>query len=157
MGNIKKKLGRFGRRFINPSKWMSIDNVSKNAGNIKDTIKKLFVIPASQQGTETFQDVQARLKLSVQDLQQRVLLFKRFSLFFLLLSILMLIYAVYCFLMLNFQAGLVSVGIASALLGFAFKYHFWSFQFKQRKLGCTFDEWLHHGLLGRSKHKRLEN
>ena len=33
----------------------------------------------------------------------------------------------------------------------AFRYHFWYFQMKQHKLGCTFNEWYRQGLLGEKK------
>ena len=153
----KGKLKRIGKRFLNPSKWMSVDTVAQNAEHIKDGYKKFFAVDKNSIKKETFEEALHRLNITETAIQERRILFHRFSIFFLILSIGMLIYTIYCFTNLYIQAGLISLGIFCALLGFAFKYNFWSFQIKQRKLGCTFDEWLHCGLLGKSKNKRLGN
>lgn len=41
-----------------------------------------------------------------------------------------------------FMQGTLLIFIAILLLANAFKSHFWYFQIKNRKLGCTFQEWL---------------
>ncbi|NQY43102.1 MAG: hypothetical protein HRT87_07165 [Legionellales bacterium] len=153
----KGRLKKIGRRFFNPSKWMSVDTVASNAEHIKDSYKKFFVVDKNPVKEETFEEALQRLKITETMIQERRILFYRFSIFFLILSIGMFIYTIYCFTNVYIQAGLISLGICCALVGFAFKYNFWSFQIKRRKLGCTFEEWLHEGLLGKSKNKRLGN
>jgi intracellular multiplication protein IcmV len=47
----------------------------------------------------------------------------------------------------SYQAAIVSFIILWIALVLAFRYHFWYFQIKNRKLGCTVYEW-YRGLLG---------
>jgi intracellular multiplication protein IcmV len=157
VAKIKKKLKRVGRRFFNPRAWMSVDSIVGNAQDIKYTFKKFFITQPPKREAETFEEARTRLGVSEEELQSKIAIYFRFAVFFLIFSLSMFVYAMYCFWQLHYLAGFMSIGISSTLLGFAFKYHFWFFQFKQRKLGCSLNEWFYCGLLGKSDKKRLKN
>jgi intracellular multiplication protein IcmV len=51
----------------------------------------------------------------------------------------------------SIKAFIVSLVVTLIALILAYRYHFWYFQMKQRKLGCTFSEWYKQGLFGEKK------
>ena len=59
----------------------------------------------------------------------------------LLSACLIFVYAGYQFFYGSIKAFIVSLVVMLIALVLAFRYHFWYFQIKQRKLGCTFNEW----------------
>ena len=64
------------------------------------------------------------------------------------LAVLILMYSVYLFIEGGHKGGIVALVVMFIALVLAFRYHFWYFQIKQRKLGCTIQEWFNHGLKG---------
>lgn len=103
--------------------------------------------------TKSFTDTAEKLKLTAAQLQKRYLALYRYSLLMLTLCILLLSYGIYHLFYYNFLAALISVVLSGIALILAFRYHFWYFQIKEQKLGCTFSEWFNEGLLGREKSK----
>jgi intracellular multiplication protein IcmV len=98
---------------------------------------------------EYFLEKVAAMNLTEADLEARK---KRFY----ILSILMCVialgvfgYSIYHMVHGNLKAVVVSVVVTMIALVLAFRYHYWYFQIKIRKLGCTFGEWFRRGLLGR--------
>ena len=90
---------------------------------------------------ETFAEAARRFKLSGTDVDQRHRRFLQMAGLFLLASLLCFAYSIY----LAFQGGIMAfiLGFAVSCLGlaYAFRYHFWAFQLKNKKLGCTLQEW----------------
>lgn len=143
---IVKLLGRI----LNVKMWFDWDRMKWYTLYLLNGFKKLFV-PEKDIETESFDEATNKL-----DINDASLLAKQNALF--RLSILMLIvafgilgYAGYQLFYGSFKAMLVSLVVTFIALTLAFRYHFWYFQIKSRKLGCTFDEWFRQGLLGEKK------
>jgi intracellular multiplication protein IcmV len=49
-----------------------------------------------------------------------------------------------------FLGALLSLVVAFLALALAFRYHFWFFQIKQRRLGCSVSEWFNQTVWRRS-------
>ena len=108
-----------------------------------------MIVPQKAKRTETFEEAMVRLRLSKADISQRTQEFKRLFIIFLVIFIVLLSYTVYLLSEGSIRPGLVSLVLTFIVLAQIFRYHFWLFQIKQRKLGCTLREWFWQGLLGR--------
>lgn len=135
------------KRLFNLRAWADWDRMRSMTLYLISFLKKLF-IPADNEVNESFATAQARLNLSNADLiiKQKSLL--RLSFIMLGAAILLFIYAIYHLLLANFLAFGLSLVVMLVALTLAFRYHFWSYQIKIRKLGCTIHEWFKQGLMG---------
>ncbi|MBS0359587.1 MAG: type IVB secretion system protein IcmV [Proteobacteria bacterium] len=143
----KEKPRRF-RRFIksnfNAAKWMNLNRIKATNQSLKDLILSFFVVKKGGQ-EEDFNVATQRLGLNDAELRLRQKQFLFFSGLMLLVALLMFSYAIYLFSTKAFLGGSVGFSATLVALAMAFRYHFWFFQIKKRKLGCTFSEWLRQG------------
>ncbi len=148
---MKKKEGtRIGRIFksiINIRSWLDWDRLKAFTLYLTTGFKRLFV-PQQNTGTESFEAAKSRLKLSDAELliKQNALL--RLSIVMLVFAVMVLGYVGYQFMYGSLKAGFISLVVTFIALVLAFRYHFWYYQIKHRKLGCTVKEWFRHGILG---------
>jgi intracellular multiplication protein IcmV len=98
--------------------------------------------------TESFTAAQEQLKLTDADLLNRQKALLRLSIFMTVLALFIVTYSVYHFYYGAYRAGLLSLVVMMISIALAFRYHFWYYQIKSRKLGCTVGEWFRNGLLG---------
>ncbi|KTD14650.1 intracellular multiplication protein IcmV [Legionella gratiana] len=128
--------------------WERMKAITVSLGN---GIKHLFVPHQNIETEESFTDATKKFGLSDERLlaQQKALF--RLSMLMMLAAVLILCYAGYQLYLGSLKAFFVSLVVMSIALVLAFRYHFWYFQIKQRKLGCTFSEWYRQGLLGEKK------
>ncbi len=139
MGFFKKVGGRVVD--VRVDKWMSWDYL----GDTADRFKILFldiVIPKKASTSETFEEAMQRLDLTEQDLAERQKEWTRLCYFFLVLTLLVVIYALYTAFKGSMTSSLISFCLALYTLTQAFRWHFWLFQVKNRKLGCSIKEWM---------------
>ena len=129
------------KTFVNPTGWIDYESLKTQNKTIWEVLKNLFSVrkPLYQ---ETFEEAQARLSLTEEDIQLSIKNYRLYALLFLLLGLIVLFYSFY----LLFRHGTFTgwlLGIASSGLFFsqAFRFDFWAFQIKRRKLGATFAEW----------------
>ena len=83
-----------------------------------------------------------RLELTEADIVDRQREFTRLCYFFIALALLIVIYALYMAFQRNMTTSLISFCLAMYALTQAFRFHFWLFQLRNRKLGCTVKEWM---------------
>ena len=114
---------------------------------IKRALTLLF-IPQSPTQTETFKAAVKRLGLSEQDLVIKQQGLMRLVVLMLVLALGLLGYTVYQGIYGSILGVVVSLVLTLIALVMAFRYHFWWFQIKHRKLGCSLREWFHRGVLG---------
>ncbi len=130
------------KTFFNPSAWLDIGNLSFISKGIWAIVKPLFVAPADPAHQETFEEAIARLNLTEDDIKEREKHYLLFTYLFLILAVAVFGYSFYLILyfktFLGFCLGLT---VVTLLLSQAFRFHFWFFQTKYRKLGCTVQEW----------------
>ncbi|PJD92568.1 MAG: type IV secretion protein IcmV [Legionella sp.] len=105
-------------------------------------IERFFVVrPKSKANAETFEYAAAKYNLDEEALKAKAKGLQRLSYSLVVMALFLFFYAVYQLFNGSLRGVLISfveVGIALVL---AFRYHFWSFQIKSRKLGCGIKEW----------------
>ncbi len=92
--------------------------------------------------SETFDEAVARLRLTESDLVDRRKMFLIQTLLYLVSGVCVIIYAIWLAFHAYWTGMFVAFLVALMAFSYAFRSHFWLFQLKQRKLGCTFQEYL---------------
>lgn len=139
--SIKQVFSVSRKTFINPRGWLGYDALKAHSQTLWKLIKVLFS-RATPEYTETFDEAMHRLGLNESDIENTKNSYLSFAIFFLILAVATLFLGLYLIIKYVSIAGLVLALASTALfLSQAFKYHFWYFQIKHRKLGCTYEEW----------------
>jgi intracellular multiplication protein IcmV len=140
-------VNNFIKAFVNPRAWVGYDMMKEVFYYLLDAFSKFFVRKQGKQYNK-IDDVMIKLSLSEKDILERKKGFFLMAIIMLVVSLLVFGYTLYHLLYRQYLA----VGIGSVVLllslTFAFRYHFWYFQLKERKLGCSLGEWFRKGLLG---------
>ncbi|CEK11710.1 type IVB secretion system protein IcmV [Legionella hackeliae] len=147
---IKKstRLASILKRIFNVRAWIDFDRVRAFTAYLVAGFQKMF-IPQQQTGQgESFEAAIARMNLSEQDLQAKQSALYRLSLLMSAAAVCIFGYAVYHLFYGTYRALIVSLVLVLVALVLAFRYHFWYFQIKERKLGCSISEWYREGLKG---------
>ena len=135
-----------GKTF-NVRRWCDYDRVKGFTRFLFDGFKKFF-IPQKGVIAEPFAVIQKRLNLSEDDLLSRQKGLLRLSIIMGVLAALILVYSVYLFIIGGIMGGILGLVVMFIALALAFRYNFWYFQIKQRKLGCTINDWINYSLKG---------
>ena len=151
MAEKKSQTGRIMRTIFNPRVWMNYEQVKDTTTYLKDGAFNLFTVPGKYRSNESFDDVMKRMGLTEEKVQSQKKALFRLSIVMLLMSFLVLGYAISHFYSGNYHTAGASTVIFFVVLALAFRYHFWYFQLKERRLGCSMKEWFHRGLLGAKK------
>lgn len=129
------------KTFVNPAGWLDYDAVKFTTTSIWETLKSLFFPPASGR-QETFEQAVKRLGLTEEDIKNAENRYLLIAFFFVILGSLAFVMCFYYLIHHETIAGcLLAIAVSALLFSQAFRYHFWYFQTKYRKLGCTFQEW----------------
>jgi len=145
--NSGSRIGRVLKSIINIRYWADWDRMKSFTRYLVNGFKKFFV-PQKQANGESFEAAQKRLKLSDSDLIARQAGLLRLSIIMVTIAVLLFFYSIYLFASRGYLGGVVSIVVVFIALVLAFRYHFWYFQIKERKLGCTIQEWFKQGLMG---------
>lgn len=135
---------------LNVRYWFDWERVRSFTLYLSNGLKRMFV-PQNATDGESFKEVTQKLEINDSDLLLKQKALFRLSVLMLIAAGLILGYSGYQLFYGSFKAVIVSIIVALIALALAFRYHFWYFQIKHRKLGCTFDEWYREGLLGEKK------
>ena len=128
--------------FVDARRWVSLDNVKKNANDVKSLVEGTFKQEGDTEHKDTFDSSIKKFNLTAADIEKKKMDYLTVAVFVLALAIGMVAYAFYMLLVAeSLVAFIASMGIVSVLLSVAFRFHFWYYQFARRKLGCTFKEW----------------
>lgn len=148
----KKKQSAIVRTFnrvINIRGWLDFERVRSFTLYLLNGLKRLFV-PQPQGADKPFEAVVKKMQLTEEDLILKQRALKRLSILMVTIAVIVESYALYLLFNAYFSAAILSVVVGMLALVLAFRYHFWYFQIKQRKLGCTLLEWYEQGLRGKS-------
>lgn len=145
-----KRTRRFFSSVFNFRLWLDLTNLQNSTRLLKSQAQDLLR-PQQGRNRGDFEQVKSRFNLSEQELKTRMRGLLTLSIVMVLFALGILSYAVYQFVAGTIQGGVVSLVLFVLALTLAFRYHFWYFQMKQRKLGCTWQEWLNYVLKGRSE------
>lgn len=129
------------KTFFNPRSWLGYDQLKSNTQLVWSVIKDL-ITPAKADITETFEEAMHRLNVTEADLNNKAQVFFSYAILFVLFAAISLLFG--CYYLFHHKAllgCLLSLAVTALFLSQAFRYHFWYFQIKHRKLGCSFEEW----------------
>ncbi|WP_151193504.1 hypothetical protein [Cysteiniphilum sp. JM-1] len=116
--------------------------------NINKTFLSLFRLKKAKSSIgdketqELSQDILISLGLNEEKLTKISKRFKLYSYLFYLFSLLSIVFMVYSFVTDSVRGGLMSFALTVLLTAYAFKFHFWYFQVRSRKLGVTLKEFI---------------
>jgi len=137
-------------------KMMGYNNIKDNATYFYSTFMSLFV-PEYPKIEESFEEAVERLNLTSEEIKQKATLFKFYMYLFLAISFLLFAYSFYIFSNDNWMGAIMSFTMAFYPLTQAFRYHFWQFQIRNQKLGCSLREWLSNNIQKQAPKKALMN
>jgi intracellular multiplication protein IcmV len=131
------------KTFFNPRAWLGYDALKAQTVFLYNLIKNIFVTTeAAPVRTESFAEALTRLNLTEQEADDIGKNYLFYSLGFVGIAAFAMLFGFYLlFVHHTFAGWILSLSITALLLAQAFRYHFWHFQIKFRKLGCTFEEW----------------
>lgn len=137
------------KTMVDVPRWMGVAQLKNSWSVITQLAADIFLPKKSDKPPEDFDAALQRLHLTETQLAERHTEFKRLVLIFGGASILLWLYTFYLLFNASFLFASLAALASSFLLAQTFRYHFWLFQLNKRKLGCSFTEWFHEGLLGK--------
>lgn len=135
------------KRVFNVKRWSDWDRMKSFTQYLFKGIKRIF-IPNSAEGVESFDAVKVKMNLSDADLLARQNALLRLSYFMVGIAVLIFGYSIYHLVYGHIAAFFLSFVISLIALALAFRYHYWHFLIKEKKLQCTINEWFRQGILG---------
>jgi len=150
----KREKSRFRKMLGRVFKFRYWADVDRNKGFVLylwNGFQRLFIPQAREgQGSQVeFDNAVKQMNLSDKDLKSREVALKRLSMLMAFLALLVFLYSFYHLFYGSIQAAMLCYSVTLIAVALSFRYHFWYFQIKERKLGCKFSEWFREGLLGR--------
>jgi intracellular multiplication protein IcmV len=136
--------------FVNVHEWFAVGTLLRSSKALVNAARETMT-PEKVETTESFDDAIHRLGIDPATLQLKERLFFRMSIAMLCMAILVLCYVLYLFFSGVFFPGLFAFLIAMIILIYAYRFHFWYFQLKNRQLGCTFRDWLNAKVVSEGK------
>jgi intracellular multiplication protein IcmV len=138
----KKRVRKFLKSWINVRAWVGYDEIKSNTQNVISAVKTVYSTKTPVARTETFEEAIARMGLTEETLDKRKKYFLHFSMFYSLVALALITYAVIMFFTSHSIVGLLSLLLVGIMLLYAYHEHFWYMQMHKRRLGCTFKDWL---------------
>lgn len=148
---MKKKSGsrivRVFKRIINVRSWSDWDRLTTFTAYIGNGVKRLFV-PVKEAKPDSFDEALQKFHVSEGELIAKQKALFRLCLIMLGMAVLIFIYASFHLFYGTYRAAIISYVVMMIALALSFRYHFWYFQMKTRRLGCTFKQWWRQGIMG---------
>lgn len=147
-----KRTRKVVKYFIDVPTWINWQEIKSNTSYLKGLVKNTFSFGKKNVRKENFTDAMARYSLDEITLKERYQQLKILFTITMFLSAILFPYTVYVFLFGRWLNGAVCAALT--MLGFtlAFRYHFWMYQITERRLGCTFKDWLAYIFKNESQH-----
>lgn len=134
---------RVAKSAVDVPSWIGWEMVVSQTLYLKNTITSLFsTTPDTEEPPEEFTQATERLNLNEEDLKTRAQQYLVMTLIYLVSAILIFAYGIWHLFDDGYLGSAVALAIVIYLLAQAFSNHFWYFQIKHRRLGCTFRDWL---------------
>lgn len=144
---IGQKVGRGFKSLIDFRRWMGWGQIKDSAKELQGLAKVLTTSDTAQH-KETFEEAAKRLKLSEEDIKRQTSWHLRRTLLFVAMTIALWVYAIYLLITQHYQGFILGVVVGVLTGSFGFREHFYYFQMKKRKLGCTLQDWINFVLRG---------
>lgn len=139
------------RKVFNVRAWCDYDRMKIITGYVLNAFKQLFIPDKKnpKNARKNFKNAVSEMRLSKTELNSQQKSLYRLALLMCFLALLLGSYGFYHLFAGAYRAFFVSIVLTALALVLAFRYHYWYFQIKEQKLGCSFKEWYQKGLLGR--------
>lgn len=137
-GGVKKTTGFFFNFKI--GQWLDYDTVKGGASYFFYLFKSFFQLRNTGY-EETFEEAKDRLQLSDNEIELQSKNYLLVSVIFFLAFLSLFCYTAYLVYNKNRLSAALSGAITIYALSFSIRHHFWYFQLRQKKLGCTLSEW----------------
>lgn len=129
------------KTFVNPTGWLDVDTIRVRNRTLWNALSSVFRLPTAER-SETYEEAMKRLNVTDAEVQQRAQTYRLYAWGFFLLGLLVFFYSFYLlFSIFTFSGFLLGLCASAAFFSQAFRFDFWSFQMRRRKLGATFEEW----------------
>lgn len=129
------------KTFFNPSAWIDMAAIKDQQKVIWDILKGSMTAPTEGRA-RTFEEVVKEKKLKESDIAEGISTYKALAVVFIILAVAALLYA--CLLLFKYYSitgMLLSIAVSALFFSQAFKYDFWAFEMRERKLGLTITDW----------------
>ena len=138
------------KHIFNVRLWLDTERITSHWQYILSSIKGML-IPQQKVVGETFEEAKRRMNLSNEDLDTRKRALLQLSILMVVICVFLCGYAFYHLFYGSIPGCLLTLSIMCVSAVMAFRYHFWYFQIKEKKLGCSIKEWFKFGLLGEKR------
>jgi|SRR5579872_2369813 len=139
---LKDALKVSRKTFFNPSGWLGYGMLKNQFSMSWQMTKGLFTTPVPGR-EETFEQAKERFNLTDEQLNEISKNFLIYVVIFTTCGAVTLLFSLYLLFFHGTFAGfLLGISTTAVFLSYAFRYSFWRFEVKHRKLGCTFEEWM---------------
>lgn len=145
--NANLKTSSLFKKVFKYKSWADWERTRSMTLYLFNSIKR-FVIPACSESKASFAEAQAKLQLTDQDLLSRAKGLFRLYIIMVVFSIIFFGSSIYHLVQGHYRAFFLGGSLNFVSLSLAFRYHFWYYQIKQRKLGVSLKEWFFQGLIG---------
>ena len=132
---------------IRADKWFGLKAIKESSLTIFQAISSLFKVKQPVV-TESFIEALDRFNIKKEELEPMKKRFFMNLILFLVISLVLFLYAIYEALSGSFTGFLLSSALTFSALAKCFYYHFWLFQLNQERLGLTFKDWFNYHFLG---------
>lgn len=141
---VKSYIKNTFKNNANVKGWVAWDAIKDNAQTIGSFVEEFKVSPAGTQAPvkKTFEQAAAERGLTEKDLRARMRTHWQVAIVCILLGLLALGWGIMLLVKGMFLSSLVSLSLMVLMFAYAFREHFSYFQIKQRRLNCTFGEWI---------------
>lgn len=140
----KRRIRGFLGSLYDVKAWLGYKHVATGASIINTTAQTVINTKNSTKlPPEEFQEAVERLELSEAELQAMQTGYLRNFIIFFIIGLLFAGYSLYRFNNAQWLAGVISLFLTALTFIFSMSAHFWYFQVKNRKLGCSLKEWYH--------------
>lgn len=137
----KRKLRQ--KLWSNVKFWSDYERLHSGYSAISRMFQTLF-IPKKAQKIQSLEEVMHQYRLNAHDIVKKQQAFWRLTMIMLIVSSLIFCYAIYHLMHHRYHVALLTGSILLIPLALAFRYHFWYYQLKSQRLGCTFTQWLNY-------------
>lgn len=147
IGRVIKKGVKAG---FNPRAWIGLEQMKASTKTIGHIFRAVFKDQPRESIVETFEQAVARLGLTEADLKKRMRTAKQISYTCGVLAVLIFMYCIYLLVTGQFLSGLVALMLTTVTGVYALREHFNLYQMRQRRLGCSIQEYAK-SLIGKGK------
>jgi len=138
----RRPIRTFFKNLVNVRRWSNYDRVKDTGKIVFGTAKEFFIREKPEIRTETFEAAIQRMNLREEDVKARKRIFYYYSILYFLFALGLLSYGIYLLINLHFLAAIGSLALMILLLVYAYRESFWYMQMQNRKLGCTYKDWV---------------